>query len=241
MGLELFVDGGRHEPPKRTAFEVLTQLILPALLVLAYIVTMIKDQRLLAWSLLGLLVLSLMVSFYPPAASWAKARAQRRRDECTAKAAFPELRKFVEEFGEFLSRQRPDTLHYVAQSDLCGGDSERFRGLGIPNIDLFDSFLYHLKERVTNQEPTSTHFKATNSELSTLVSSYINYCMRPVFELLPQEVRSQLSDRAKSNLEACRERFVAFLTDYSKYLKHFDEPFASRYIGMRDFLRPKPL
>jgi len=38
---------------------------------------------------------------------------------------------------------------------------------------------------------TLAHFRATNAELSTLVSSYNNYCMNVVFGLLPQEVRNE--------------------------------------------------
>jgi hypothetical protein len=233
--------GGREHRLRLTPFETLTKLILPALLVLAYIVTLMKDQRVLAWALLGLFVLSLVAGFYRYAAFWAKTRMDRARDERTASRAFPELRKFVEQFGEFVSRQRCDTVHYVAQSEVCGGDQNKFNKLGMPNMNLFDGFWHYLRERAANQKRTSVNFKATNSELSTLVSLYNNYCMRPVFELLPQELRSQLPDSSKSSLEACRERFVAFLNDYSKYLKGFDEPFAARYLLMREFPSPKPL
>jgi len=241
MQVDFGQNGGPDKQPRRTAFEVSTQLILPALLALAYMVSLMKDQRLLAWVLVGLVVLSLVVSFYPHVASWAKIRARSRSDELIARRAFPELRKFVEQFGEFVSSQRGDTLHYIAQSDLCGGYSDRFNELGIPNMNLFYGFWSSLSERAANLRPTSTDFKATNSELTMLVSSYINYCMVPVFERLPQELRGQLTDRAKSNLEACRERFVVFLNDYSRYLKQFDQPFAARYRLWREFPTPKPL
>jgi hypothetical protein len=65
--------------------------------------------------------------------------------------------------------------------------------------------------------------------------------MNAVFGVFPQDLRSQLTDGAKSSLEACRERFVAFLNDYSKHLKGFDEGFAARYLLTRGFPGPKPL
>ncbi|MBZ5544300.1 MAG: hypothetical protein LAO07_11570 [Acidobacteriia bacterium] len=215
--------------------------MIAAILFTVSIVALVQDQRLLAWALVGLFVLSLVVGFYPVAASWAGACMQRRGDEIIARREFPELRKLVEQFGEFIDRGRGDNLHYVVQSDVYGGYSDRFNTLGLPNINLFQSLWCNLTERAANQKPTPTDLKTTSSELSTLVSLYNNYCMNQVFEQLPQELRTQLSDRSKSNLEACRERFVAFLNDYSKYLKHFDEPFAARYLQTRDFPRPRPL
>jgi len=241
MGPQNHLEDGRDETPKRKPFDVFTQLALPSLLVAATIVSVIRDQRSLAWALVWALVLSLVVSYYAAVASWAKTGLQRYGDKRIARRAFPELRNLVEQFGELVSRQRGDTLHYIAQSDLCGGYPDRFSKLAMPNIDLFGGFLYNLRERAANQKPTPADLKATNSELGTLVISYNNYCMNAIFELLPQELRSQLTDKAKSNLEACRERFVAFLDDYSKYLKHFDERFATRYGLSRQFPRPKPL
>jgi hypothetical protein len=241
MGVQYHLDEGPNKEPKRTPFEVSTQLVVPSLLVVATIVSLMKDQRRLAWSLVGVLVLSLLIGLYPLAASWAKAQARRRRDERTARRAFPELRKFVEQFGEFVSLQRSDTLHYIAQSDICGGNPDRLNRLGMPNANLFYLPWHNMNDRVANLPPNLTNFKATTLELGTFISLYNNYCMRPVFELLPQELRSQLTDRSKSSLEACRESFLTFLSDYSKYLKHFDEAFAARCLLMRDFPRPKPL
>jgi hypothetical protein len=239
-GLNLPGEGRSGEPAPRhpSAFDLVTKLVLPVVLVL---IANVQEQRARFWVLVGFALFSFVVSFYPLAASWARTRIQRRRDERIARRAFPELRRFVEQFGEFVSTQRGDTIHYVAQSEVCGGNSDRFKKLAMPNINLFHSFWANLSERAADQKPTSTNFKATNSELSSLVSSYNNYCICPVFEMLPQEFRSQLSDRSKSSLEACRERFVGFLNDYSKYLKHFDESFAARYLSTRDFPRPKPL
>jgi hypothetical protein len=241
MGLEYRLDDAPSKEPKRTPFEVLTQLVVPSLLVVATIVSLMKDQRRLAWSLVGVLVLSLLIGLYPLAASWAKARARRRRDERTARRAFPALRRFVEQFGEFVSVQRSDTLHYIAQSDVCGGNADRLNKLGMPNANPFYLPWHNTNDRVASLPPNLTNFKATTLELGTFISLYNNYCMRPVFELLPQELRGQLSGSSKSSLEACRERFVAFLADYSKYLKHFDQAFAARYLLMREFPSPKPL
>jgi hypothetical protein len=229
---------GQPVPKRPSAFDLVTKLVVPVVLVF---VANLQEQRARFWVLIGFALLSFVVSFYPLAASWTKTRMQRRRDERIARRAFPELRRFVEQFGEFVSLQRSDTLHYVAQSDICGGNPERLNKLGMPNANLFYLPWHNMNDRVASLPPNLTNFKATTLELGTFISLYNNYCMRPVFELLPQELRSQLSDSSKSNLEACRERFVAFLNDYSKYLKRFDEAFAARYLLTRGFPGPKPL
>lgn len=241
MGYEFGQDAGRTNQPRRTIFEVITKLVLPALLVFAYVVTLLHDERRLAWVLAVLVSLSLAISFSPAAVRWDKIRALLRRDELAARQAFPELRKFVGEFDQFVNRQRGDTLHYVVQSDVSAGHVDAITKLGMPNIDIFASILYNLRERAGKPKPTTVDLKYTNSELNTLIASYNDYCMNAVFELLPQEIRSQLTDRAKRNLEACRERFNEFLNDRSRYVKHFDESFAARYGLRREFHRPKPL
>jgi hypothetical protein len=225
-------------PKRPSAFDLVTKLVLPVVLVF---IANLQEQRARFWVLIGFALLSFVVSFYPLAASWTKTRMQRRRDERTARQAFGELREFVEQFGEFISRQRCDTLHYVVQSEVCGGDQNRFNKFGLPNINVFEPCLYSLRERCALQKPSLWDFKATNTELTMLVSTYNNYCMNAVFGLFPQDLRSQLTERSKSSLEACRECFVTFLSDYTKYLKRFDEAFAARYLLARGFPGPKPL
>ena len=69
------------------------------------------------------------------------------------------MRKFVGQFGEFVDASRGDTLHYIAQSDVCGGDSGRFNKLALPNINLFHDFWLNLRFRTKNQKPDLTNFK----------------------------------------------------------------------------------
>lgn len=230
--------GGKPARKNATAFDVVTRLVLPLVLVL---IAGVREQQWRFWGIIGFAALCLVASFCRPLVAWVGGLARRRMDERIARRALPELRKFVGEFGGFVDRSRADTLHYIAQSDVCGGDSGRFNKLALPNVNLFHDLWSNLGVRAENQKPDLTNFRATIMELNTLISSYNTYCTRAVFEMLPQELRSQLSDRAKSSLEAWRERFVDFLNDYTKYRKRFDEGFAARYLSTRDFPRPKPL
>jgi hypothetical protein len=175
---------GKPASKNATAFDVVTRLVLPLVLVL---IAGVREQRWRFWGIIGFAALCLVASFYRPLVAWVGGVARRRRDERIARRALPELRKFVGEFGGFVDRSRADTLHYIAQSDVCGGDPARLNKLALPNINLFHELWLNLTVRAENQNPDMTNFKATVMELNTLISSYNTYCTHPVFETAASE------------------------------------------------------
>lgn len=256
--------GEPEKPPKPTAFDYLTKLILPVLALVALILTRSEKQTALTWGLLGFAFLSLLAGFYPQLASWVKKQARSDRDERIAKRAFPELKKLIYRFGEFVG-SRSDTLHSIVQSEVCGNNQDMATRLGLPNIQIFQGFWTTVSARAAVERPTLATFKGTVTALNMLVALYNNHCMYVVFDRFPQELRwqvsglpkhveeqvdwermgqkppGQLAEPARRSLEGCRERFNAFLDAYENFLRSLDERFIERHIPSRSFPRVKPL
>ncbi|MGD0325771.1 MAG: hypothetical protein ABSD45_18745 [Terriglobia bacterium] len=250
-----------EKPPKLTIFDYVTKLILPVLALVAVILTRSQKQTALAWGLLGFAFLSLLAAFYPQIASFVKEQARSRRDERIAKRAFPELRKLIYRFGEFVG-SNSDTLHYIFQSEVCGNNPYMVTTrLGLPSLDIFQGFWATVRDQAASEKPNLASFRGTASAFNMLVALYNNHCMYVVFERLPQELWAQVSglpkqveeqvdwermgrrppgqlaDSARRSLEACRERFNAFLDAYENFLGSLDERLTERHSPIRKFPR----
>jgi hypothetical protein len=218
-------------------------LIVPALSLVAAIVALQRDQRVVAWALLGVLLLSFAVGFYP----FVRRRFQRylseRRDERVARKAFAEFRKFVRRFAEFAAapHSRTDTLHAIVLDQLCGRDQSKLEKFCLAPGEMFAAFSIQLRGRVEKQEGNLPSLLDGVEELNLLVKSYTQYCVEQIFGQFPPDLRPLLTDRVKSSLEAFRERYVVFLDDYSKYLETLEESFSRARLESHYFPRPKPL
>jgi len=218
-------------------------LIVPALSLVATIVALERDQRVLASVLLGVLLLSFAVGFYPFVRTHFQEHLSERRDEGVARRAFAELRKFVRRFGEFAAapHSRTDTLHAIALEELCARNYANLQKLCVVPAELLQPFALQLRSRVEQQEGNLPNLVDGVEELSLLVRSYTQYCVEPIFGQFPQDLRPLLTDRVRSSLESFRERYVVFLDDYSKYLETLEESFSRARVQSHYFPRPKPL
>jgi hypothetical protein len=242
--LDLIGGAPQPEPPRKpTTFEVLSMLIVPALSLVAAIVALQRDQRVVAWALLGVLFLSFAVGFYPFVRTRSQQYLSERRDERVARKAFAEFRKCVRRFTEFAAapHSRTDTLHAIALEELCAGNYANLKKLCVVPAEVFQPFSLQLRSRVDQQEGNLPNLVDGVEELSLLVRSYTQYCVESIFGQFPENLRPLLTDKAKSSLESFRERYVVFLDDYSKYLETLEESFSKPRIGPHYFPRPKPL
>jgi hypothetical protein len=122
-----------------------------------------------------------------------------------------------------------------------GRNTETLRRFGIPPVNLFWALWSDFNERAARQKLGLSSFEAMISEFGTLISLYNNFVVHVVFEQPPQELRNQLDDRSRSTLNACRERFNAFLEQYEGFLRGLNPGFAERHVGLRSFHHAKPL
>lgn len=230
-----------ERPPKLTTFDVLTRLILPALTLVAVIVAQLQQQRVVLTLLLAFLFLSVAVGFYAHLKAWLRDRVRERQNERLAKAAFPKLKTFSRKFGEFVTPQRDDALHNIVFRELCSNNMQNFDRLHLPHIDLFQGFWSYLNARTEKAKPSLTNLLSLIAEFDNLVALYDIHCVMRLFEQFPQELQTLLTSRSKSSLESFRERFVAFLDDYSDFHKGLEESFARQGLQPRYSPRPKPL
>jgi hypothetical protein len=226
-----------EEQRQPTAFDVLTSLVLPLVIV---IIAQMQEQRLRFWALLGFAALSLTVGFYKSGMTLFGTALTRWRHGRVARKHFPEFKCFVRRFGEFVDTGRSDTLQQIVLNDLCRGSTATSETLRRMPVQLFINFYYHLRARAdaTRQEKPTT-FVRSLTEFNNLVTSYTQYCVEPVFNSMPTELRNSLTPDIRGNLELFRERFARFLDDYESYLKEFAD---SGLRGIQPYLpRPKPL
>lgn len=229
----------KEQPPKPTAFDILTRLILPvALLAIAQQ----QQERLVQfWALIAIALLSGIAGFYQIGVQQIRKWVNKLHDRGFAKRTFPKLRRFVHRLGELLDAGRNDTLEYVARDQLCRSNAARFEELRMIPLDLFHGFWHDLNSRIEKQTPNLDNLVQSVTELRNLVNSYNRYCVGPVFDRFPEGLRELLTDEVKSALESFRERFLRFLEDYDEYAKELEDSLRTVRLQTYYVGRPKPL
>ncbi len=238
-----FGDGGNPKETKAGTFDLLSRVIVPVLSLGASIFALKKDQPSLAWALIGVLVLSLVVSFYSRFTVWARGKLNEWSDARVLGEDLPAFRRFLSRFGEFVDFPTAlgQSLHNLTLSVVFNGSMSDFDRLHMLPVDFFKGYCYHLSQRTGGRRLTCEALPEAISELNMLVSDYIRYCIDPVFERFPQDMRPLLTERAKRELNSFRERFVRFLDDYSEYLKKLEASLRKPRIQGYYLPRPKPL
>jgi hypothetical protein len=222
---------------KPSGFDFLTKLVVPALSLVAVIIAQLQQQqRAVLWGLLGFAFLSLAAGFYPAVKTRSKTWIHTRRGKQVARQRFPEFKKFVRQFGEFVDMGRNDTLHYIISSELYQGNVAELGKLGLPTVGLFNGFWYHFNLRIDRMKPSLAD--QTILEFYNLVGSYNNTCAIVAFERLPQ---ASLTPQVRSSLNAFQQRFVPFLEGYQEFLKDLVEAGVIPSESPIYFAHPKPL
>lgn len=234
--------GETHQERKPSAFDFATRLLVPTLTLIALIFTQVNGKQPgLAWSLVGLTLLSLGVGFLPSVKTKMHKWSEQAKDKAVATQAFPEFRKFVNRFHDFVVDGRCDTLHYIVQDELVRGDGIRYQQLAMPGIGFWGAPLEFFLRRIDAQRPSMVELKMAIEEFHFLVGSYNNQCVSQVFERLPQDLQSSLTSRTKANLNSFEQRFDHFLTDYQNFTKELCASRPALRSLQGAFAHPKPL
>ncbi len=216
----------RQEQPKLTPFDYAAKLFLPGLSVIALILTRNIQPR-LSWGLLALAFVSLIVGFHQPIATARRNWAERRKDRRVARKAFPELRKFVHRFEEFIDNQfQAGALYYIVQCDVCDGDGLRYQALRLPDLSVWRAFWKNLADRLDRMDMKRASISELRHELTAffdIVGTYNNECVSLLFDRLPQNDRNALTPKAKSSLNSFQQRFTNFIGEYKNFAKDLSE------------------
>lgn len=240
--LELELLNASQKEPKLTPFDYATKLFLPGLSVIAVILTRNIQPR-VSWGLLALAFVSLIAGFHQPVAAVFRNWAERREDRRVARNAFPQLRKLVHRFEEFIGNQS-STLHYIAQGDVCDGNGLRYNALGLPELSVWHAFWTDLAGRLDRMDMKRVDISQLRYELTAffdIVGTYNNSCVSLLFDRLPQSERNALTPKAKSSLNSFQQRFTHFLEEYKNFAKDLSESRPALVNVHYIFSIPKPI
>lgn len=242
--LELELLNTEEKPPKYSAFDYVTRLILPVLSLVALIATR-NIKPTLSWPLGAFAIVSFVVGLHQPISSTFRKWAEHWKDRRAAREAFPELRRFVHRFEPFLSTSNSDTLHYIAQSEVCQGQSQRYNALALPELSVWHAFWKDLTDRLDRMDAKrQRNVRELRHELSAffdLVGTYNNQCVWKLFDGLPPNERQSLTPQAKSSLNAFQQRFTRLLHEYADFLKDLSESRPALRSLHSGFAIPKPI
>ncbi len=129
---------------------------------------------------------------------------------------------FVHRFGGFVDTRTNDTLHYIISTDVPEPLRTELNKL-LVNISLWSGFWHFFAQRVDREFPTLSELAYGVEEFHHLVAQYGNFCIAPIFEHLPEQLRTALTGQSKVKLNTFRERYGQFLTEYMAFAKQFSE------------------
>lgn len=233
----------KQKKQDKWTFDVWAKLVVPSLALIAFIIAQLLEQASgLLWGLLGLVILSIIGGLSPTIKGRMNRWLGTARDRRVARKAYPEFKRFLRQFQEFTDTTwgRTDTFHGII-NEMQHQEAKIVERLQLVPPDIFHNRSYYLGCRAEKQTPNLTNFVLLVQETNAAVNAYSYHCVMIVFERLPQDVRRQISENARSSLEDFRQRFVHFLDEYAKYLRNLDESFGERRNIVFSFPRPKPL
>jgi hypothetical protein len=208
----------RQAQPKLSLFDYATKLFLPTVLVLAAVFTK-NLQPPMFWALLVFGFISFSAGFYDPTVAKLRYWRERREDRRVARAAFPKLRSFAHRFEKYVGGSS-DTIHYIAQSDVCQGYGQRYNALGLPELSVWHAFWKDLTDRLDRMDVKRANILELRYAMTAffdLVGTYNNQCVSALFDRLPQNERDAQTAKAKSSLNSFHIQFTHFLEEYKNF------------------------
>ena len=204
-------DGSHH----RSAYDLLKDFGGAVAAVVGMILTAKSASTLRLFFVLALFFGALGLG--PRVAAGVRKRRAHSRDEKFARNEWTRFRQFVREFGAFVDTRTNDTLHRIireASTPARAGLDQRFEATP---IEFWNSLWYFFDQRVGRTRPGFNELRALIQEFDNFVGQYHNYCVAPIFDRLPAEIRSQLSDDDKRRLAGFQQRHHTFINAYAQF------------------------
>jgi hypothetical protein len=216
--------------------------IIPILMLVGYVlVNLYGKWPRWSWILLILAALSVLLDHYSGVKRVFSTWKESRDDAKLARKAFPELQEFVRRFGQFVNRQTADTLHYTVESDIYGGHPALRADCQLPNIEMWACQRQYFSDRLDRQPKTMNELRPALLEFHYLVASYNNFCVAPIFELLPANVRGQITPQTVGKLNLFQQKFRGYLESYQLFVERLVKERPSLDGTPTSFSMPKPM
>jgi len=162
-------------------------------------------------------------------------------DRKATKKAFPDLQEFVCRFAQFVNRQTGDTLHFIVESDIWQGRPAFRADCQLPNVDIWDYQRLYFSERLDRQPKTMKELRPALMEFHYLVASYNNFCVAPILELLPANVRAVITPPVLAKLNLFQQKFRSFLGDHQLFAERLSDARPILKGILSTFNMPKPM
>jgi hypothetical protein len=196
--------------------------IIPALAFVSYVLVNLYGKSRWSWILLIIAGVSIILDHYASLkrvfSQWERWN-ETRADDTAARKAFPELQEFVRRFAPFVNRQTNDTLHYIVESDIWHQRAELRADCQLPNVDIWIYQRQYFSERLDRQPKTMKELQPALKEFHYLVASYNNFCVTPILEFLPANIRAQVQPHAHAKLNLFQQKFSRYLEDYKLFVE----------------------
>ncbi len=175
-----------------------------------------------SWILLILAVASFTLDHYrrlSPIFAWWRRRKESKADDKAASKAFLELEEFARRFAQSVNRQTNDTLHYIVKSDIYHGQPALRADCQLPNADIWIGQQRHFSERLQRQPRTMKELRPSLMEFHFIVATYNNFCVAPILDYLPENIRAQVTPQARAKLNLFQQKFGRYLEDYKLFVE----------------------
>jgi hypothetical protein len=218
--------------------------IIPVLMLVGYVLVNLwgKWPR-WSWILLILAASSFALDHYrslKPVFAWWKGRKESRKDDKVAGEELRELEEFARRFAQFVNRQNSDTLHYIVESDIYQGQPALRADCQLPNVDIWIYQRQYFAERLERQSKRMKELRPALMEFHYLISSYNNFCVAAILDLLPQNIRAQVTPQARAKLNLFQQKFSHYLGDYQLFVERLVKERPSLNGTPSTFNMPKP-
>lgn len=208
-----------HKTPQ--LFDIISRLILPVAIVVAGIF-----RNLNVYLLVLFVILALIVTYYRRLAAFIRARRDKVHDGRIVAENLKQLRQLSREAGDYfdVSTSRTDSIPGIMQ-ELGIRNHQAANAIHLPHLGIFQEHWKFLNHRIQNEKMNADDFHNAANELTSLVHLYNSYYVYPLFYTYAAELREVLSANEKSKLNAFQQKYVAFLTAYTKYITRVGEDF----------------
>jgi hypothetical protein len=189
----------------------------------AGIVSLLKGgPSYLIWLFVAFGVLIIITAIYKPLEIQYRSWSERRKDRRVAREHWPKFRTYVHRFGDFVSTQTNTTLHYIIANEVTEPTRTELNKL-LVNNSLWYGFWHSFMGRVDRESPVLSELAYAVEEFHHLVSQYGNFCIAPIFERFPEQLRPTLTEQSKVKLNTFRERYGHFVNEYMAFAKQLSE------------------
>jgi len=195
----------------------------------------------LSWTVIALAVFFTILTYYSTLKKWFTEGKARWDDRRTAKKVFPELQEFVRRFAPFVNRQTSDTLHYIVESDIWQSRPALRVDCQLPNVDIWVYQRQYFSDRLDRQPKTMKELRPALMEFHYLVASYNNFCVAPILELVPANVRAAITPPVLAKLNLFQQKFRSFLQDYQLFAERLSDARPTLKGIPSAFNMPKPM